>query len=638
MKAFHPAHGFDKWVATLSIFLLAPVLLLRAIVGFLRTGAVLEKSEIKHGCKSFSLIRFSGFSRGRKLGFLFNVAAGDLVFVGEGVLIEEAVVNQRDPNALETYNEKAPPCLINLDKLRKRSGTKYDDYQITNLSVMDKLGILSRYVLINIMVPKQSYYRPKQFQMLGVPIDNLTLESATGLVINHALEGKRCRLAFVNADCLNIAVKNKRYQGELSKMSHVFADGIGLQIGAQMLGVELQGNVNGTDLLPKICEQSIQNQLSIYLLGGKPGVAQEAASSLQDDHPGLTIVGAQHGYFAAEDTDDVISSINNSGADILLVAFGAPLQEIWINTHHEKLTPTVQMGVGGLFDFHTQRISRSPRWVQDVGMEWIWRFKQEPLRLWRRYLVGNPLFLYRVHKQVNSDRNCANYRRFKDPYKIGSTANKRYRRKQYLWLLKLQLARIGKRLIDLMGSTVALLALSPVLLIVALLIKLESKGPVLFHQKRVGRYGETFSMLKFRSMRTDAESVKSKLSESNEVAGGVTFKMKSDPRVTKIGKYIRRYSIDELPQLINVIRGDMSLVGPRPPVPSEVDLYTGRDRRRLEVIPGITGLWQVSGRSDTTFEEQVDLDIDYLESRGFVQDVLIMLKTVPAVFSGRGAY
>jgi len=161
-------------------------------------------------------------------------------------------------------------------------------------------------------------------------------------------------------------------------------------------------------------------------------------------------------------------------------------------------------------------------------------------------------------------------------------------------------------------SITALIGLSPILLLVALLIKLESRGPVLFHQERVGRYGKPFCMLKFRSMRSDAERTKSRLSMSN--------------------------AIDELPQLINVIRGDMSLVGPRPPVSSEVDLYTGRDRRRLEVTPGITGLWQVSGRSDTTFEQQVDLDIDYLESRGFIGDVLIMFKTIPAVLSGRGAY
>ncbi len=638
MKHFNHIQWFDKIVAVISILLLTPVLIIRAALGLYRTGSVFEKSAIDSSRKKFTLLRFSSFARGRKLGFLFNIAKGDLVFVGEGLLVEEAIAMQRSGDTQKTPEHAEVPCLINLDKLRKRSGTQYESQKLTDLSVMDKLSILSRYVLINIMVPKQSYYRPDRFKMLGVPIDNLTLDSATSLVVDHALEGDKCRLAFVNADCLNIAVKNERYKDALSNMSRVFADGIGLQIGAQMLGVELLGNVNGTDLLPKICQQSVKNDFSIYLLGGRPGVALEAALSLQAANPGLNVVGSHHGYFAEEDTDDVINQINMSGADILLVAFGAPLQEFWISTHHEKLNPAVQIGVGGLFDFHTQRISRSPRWVQDIGMEWVWRLKQEPGRLWRRYLVGNPLFLYRVNRQVSNDSKCANYRRFKDPYKTDSKPNKRYKRKQYLWLLKLQLTKIGKRLIDLLGSTVALVGLSPVLLIVALLIKLESKGPVLFRQNRVGRFGESFSMLKFRSMRTDAESIKSNLSESNEVAGGVTFKMKSDPRITRVGKFIRRFSIDELPQLINVIRGDMSLVGPRPPVPSEVELYTGRDRRRLEVIPGITGLWQVSGRSDTTFEEQVDLDINYLESRGFIQDVLILLKTVPAVFSGRGAY
>jgi len=167
---------------------------------------------------------------------------------------------------------------------------------------------------------------------------------------------------------------------------------------------------------------------------------------------------------------------------------------------------------------------------------------------------------------------------------------------------------------------------------------MESKGSILFQQTRVGRYGHEFSMLKFRSMRMDAEIVKSELKSENEVEGGVIFKMKADPRITQVGKYIRRFSIDELPQLINVLYGDMSLVGPRPPLPNEVEMYGSRDRRRLEVVPGITGLWQVSGRSDTTFEEQVSLDIDYLESNGLLNDIVILFKTIPAVVSGKGAY
>ena len=145
-------------------------------------------------------------------------------------------------------------------------------------------------------------------------------------------------------------------------------------------------------------------------------------------------------------------------------------------------------------------------------------------------------------------------------------------------------------------------------------------------------------MWKFRSMYIDAEARKAALLAANESSGGVIFKMKRDPRITKVGRFIRKASIDELPQLWNVLIGDMSLVGPRPALPSEVDQYSLADRRRLEVIPGITCIWQVSGRSDIPFPEQVKLDVQYIESSSFWQDILILLKTVPAVILGRGAY
>jgi exopolysaccharide biosynthesis polyprenyl glycosylphosphotransferase len=199
-------------------------------------------------------------------------------------------------------------------------------------------------------------------------------------------------------------------------------------------------------------------------------------------------------------------------------------------------------------------------------------------------------------------------------------------------------AYVFKRLFDIVASTCLLTLLMPFFLLLALLIRLDSPGPVLFRQTRVGRWGRLFTMWKFRSMYIDAEVRKAGLIVDNEMAGGVLFKMKHDPRITRVGRFIRKASIDELPQLWNVLRGDMSLVGPRPAVPSEVDEYSLDDRRRLEVIPGITCIWQVSGRSDIPFEDQVQLDIQYIESQSFWQDVLILLKTVPAVLFGRGAY
>ena len=195
-----------------------------------------------------------------------------------------------------------------------------------------------------------------------------------------------------------------------------------------------------------------------------------------------------------------------------------------------------------------------------------------------------------------------------------------------------------KRFFDIVIAFSALIVLAPLLLAVSLLIKLTSPGPIIFSQIRVGRFGRHFRFYKFRSMYTDAERRKEALLPGNQSADGVIFKVRKDPRVTPFGRIIRKLSIDELPQLVNVLLGDMSLVGPRPPLPAEVRQYTLEDRKRLNVIPGLTCLWQISGRSDIPFSRQVKLDKEYIRSRSIRRDLRILLKTIPAILSGKGAY
>ncbi|XXU33766.1 exopolysaccharide biosynthesis polyprenyl glycosylphosphotransferase [Sorangium sp. So ce1000] len=194
----------------------------------------------------------------------------------------------------------------------------------------------------------------------------------------------------------------------------------------------------------------------------------------------------------------------------------------------------------------------------------------------------------------------------------------------------------AKRVLDILVSSCLLVLLSPLLLVVAALIALTSPGPILFRQERVGRYGRTFEMLKFRSMVVNAEALRSSLMTRNEQAGPV-FKIKNDPRVTRVGSILRKYSIDELPQLVNVLRGDMALVGPRPPLPSEVEKYEAWQRRRLSVRPGLTCVWQVSGRNNISFEEWMYLDMRYIDHWSIAEDIKLILKTVPVVIAGRGA-
>ncbi|MCB5237688.1 sugar transferase [Niallia circulans] len=197
---------------------------------------------------------------------------------------------------------------------------------------------------------------------------------------------------------------------------------------------------------------------------------------------------------------------------------------------------------------------------------------------------------------------------------------------------------VMKRAIDIIGSFCGLVVLSLLFVIIALLIKLEDpKGKVFFKQLRIGKDGKEFYMYKFRSMASDAEERLKELLALNEVSGAM-FKMKDDPRVTKVGKVIRKTSIDELPQLLNVLKGDMSLVGPRPPVPREVEEYSDYDRQRLLVLPGCTGLWQVSGRSNIGFKEMVELDLRYIKERSIFIDIVIIFKTVLVLFGSKDAY
>ena len=206
------------------------------------------------------------------------------------------------------------------------------------------------------------------------------------------------------------------------------------------------------------------------------------------------------------------------------------------------------------------------------------------------------------------------------------------------WSLSVGIPQIARRCFDATAAAAALLLLSPLLFLTALLIKLTDVGPVLFWQTRVGRRGREFRFPKFRSMRVDAEKLKASLLAGNDHKDSITFKMKRDPRVTWIGRIIRRMSIDEIPQLWCVIKGEMSLVGPRPPVPEEVVYYRLADRRRLEVTPGLTCLWQVAGRGDLPFSEQIRLDLEYIDRRSLWLDIQILFRTISVVLSGRGAY
>ena len=429
------------------------------------------------------------------------------------------------------------------------------------------------------------------------------------LAIEALLHGHSAKtVAFANAHCLNTAFLNKAYASVLRESDMLLPDGSGISIAAKMAGQRFVANLNGTDLFLPLCQAAATKGKSIYLLGSANGVAEKAASKAKKLFPNLTIAGQQHGYFPEADTNAIIETINASGADILCVALGVPMQELWISKHRSALAPALVMGVGAMLDFHAGRVSRAPLLLRKFGLEWTWRLALEPVRMAKRYLVGNPAFL------------------------VGAAVHGLKRR-----LRLFDRVPPVKRLFDLVCVSLGLLFLAPLFLLIALSIKLSSKGPVLFCQTRVGYKGEHFSIYKFRSMHLDAEIHRADLLKKSD-RNGVCFKLKNDPRVTPVGRLLRRTSMDELPQLLNILKGEMSLVGPRPALPEEVDAYSERALRRLNVAPGITGIWQISGRAEIDFNRMVEMDIAYSRTNSILLDFFLIILTARAVISGRGAY
>jgi len=643
VKQVWAARSLDAIVAGVVLAALSPFLALRALAGWLASGRVLERSPA-HGrhASRLELLTFSGPWAGARWARWFNVLSGSLALGGP---------RPAGPDELPSLLAAVParfavrPGLFTVAALQRQTGIDHADELSADLDFVARHGAFSglalafRSIVASTLAGGAQGLAPRRIRILGVRLDNVTMAEAVERIVHGAGSCRPATVFFGNADCLNIASTDARYRKALAAADCVFADGIGLRIAARLLGQRLLANVNGTDMFPLLCGAAARAGISVYLLGGRPGVAVAAARAMQQAVPGLRIAGFHHGYFSDDEQADVIEDINRSGARILLVGLGAPRQELWIKEHEASLAPPVKLGVGGLFDYYSGRIPRAPLWLRQVGLEWVWRLAQEPSRLWRRYVVGNVVFLYRVAmSHVQGGHR---------PAAAAITGNGLVQRRlaegRGAWLRLMPLisesvTRLTKRSLDVVLSLLGLLAIAPLLLLVSLAIKLDSKGPVIFRQQRVGRDGRTFTMFKFRSMHVDAEARISELLARNEMAGGVIFKMREDPRVTRVGRFVRRTSLDELPQLFNVLRGDMSLVGPRPPLPREVAEYSPSDRRRLETAPGITCIWQVSGRSEIPFPMQVEMDLQYIHRQSLGEDLRLLARTVPALLRGRGAY
>lgn len=446
----------------------------------------------------------------------------------------------------------------------------------------------------------------------GIDFPPASLTDMAWRLTNYAAKGRKARVAFVNAHCINEMHRSHAYDKAVRSADIILPDGSGMALATKLVCGNSCSNLNGTDLAPALFEAAQEKDLSVFFLGAQPGVAQRVCGNIKQQFPRLKIAGARDGYFTEQETDAVIASINAAKPDILLVAFGVPKQDIWLAENAHRLSANIIMGVGGLFDFLSGRIPRAPVFLRKTGLEWTYRLYQEPMRMWRRYILGNPIFIARAIVDAFAKRSS---------------------------VLTRKLDKAARRTLDIAGAGAGLVCLGPVFAAATLAIKLESRGAAIFKQQRIGENGAPFTMYKFRSMVKDAEARKSNLTSANHHGeGGVTFKMSNDPRITPVGKFIRKYSIDELPQLWNVLIGDMSLVGPRPALPEEVAKYSHKDRQRLTVKPGITCFWQIAGRANIDFKGQVALDIQYINQQSFFQDLSILIKTPIAVLTARGAY
>lgn len=388
-------------IALTGLILLGLPLLIGMVVRKLSTGKKIFSREIFIGVggKPIVVNFFNlGWKPAASLALLYSIVKGDLTFVGGSLISYEQTELKPENN----YLRKLKPGLFSLWGLRSnikighegRHETEWE-YCFTKKHSADAfiaLRSIPAYILGGAEEQTQT-----SVAIFDIAFENMTMQEAvTRIEADLDSENAASTVFYVNADCLNKCYEDEDYRSLLKNADYILPDGIGINIACRMLGSGLKENVNGTDMLPYICTMAKRRGFKIFLLGGKPGVADKMAAKITESYE-VQVAGVQHGYFDHQkESGEVVDLINKSGADILLVAFGAPLQEKWITAHKSQLEVGAAFGVGGLFDFYSGNTLRAPRWLRELGLEWVYRMIQEPGRMWRRYIVGNPLFIFRV--------------------------------------------------------------------------------------------------------------------------------------------------------------------------------------------------------------------------------------------------
>ena len=353
--------------------------------------------DVHGGGRAADLARALGVPR---LPTLWNVLRGDMGIVGPRPLAP-AEAESLAPAGTLVRRHAVRPGLLSLHWIRRRGNVAYASEMADDLEyaaapgVRRRVGILLRAALVLAQGPAAAE-APAFLRILGVRVHNLTMAGTVERILGW-LDGDAPRqVAFVNADCLNRCRADVEYRGVLNMAHLTLADGSGARLAGRILGQPIRENVNGTDLFPQLCGALEGTAHGVFLLGGRPGVAEGVRDWIRRHHPAVRVAGLRHGYFSAEEEAAVAAEVGASGASLLLVALGAPRQDLWIRRHLAATGTRVAIGVGGLFDFYSGRIPRAPMWMRELGLEWIYRFLQEPGRMWKRYWVGNFVFLTRV--------------------------------------------------------------------------------------------------------------------------------------------------------------------------------------------------------------------------------------------------
>jgi len=391
----------EKVICFLFIILCLPIIALHVLILACNKRSLLKNVIFQlDEYRSISLHKFNDDGFGNHIPYAMNVIKGNISLVGAK---RYRHYSDREENVPCNPNWSTPGLFSILDAwhwigLNTNNSEREYAHYLRSQTIEKKLSILFKIWINYLLYNNHNLYSCVKFSLLNIKINNLSRKQCIDSIVHftHLSSSFPAVVNFVNANNLNIAFKDQKYRTLLKRSDLVLPDGAGIRLACRIKQILLKDNLNGTDLFLPLCKKLEQLHLKIFFLGSHTETLENMVSHLKESHPKLEIAGYHHGHFNEIQSEKIIHKINASQADIVLVGMGSPIQEHWIDQHKSLLKCKIVMGVGGLFDFYSGRLLRAPLWMRETGTEWLWRMGLEPKRLWKRYLLGNPLFLLRV--------------------------------------------------------------------------------------------------------------------------------------------------------------------------------------------------------------------------------------------------